>query len=125
MKRISSGSAFELKIGYSRAVVDDRYVHISGTTGYNYATMSIDPDPVIQAEQCCQNIATVLHTAGSDFEHVVRVRYLFTDRADFEACWPVLNRYFGEFPPTATMMIVGLYDPAMKLEIEVIARLSS
>ncbi|MEM7078393.1 MAG: RidA family protein [Pseudomonadota bacterium] len=123
LQRISSGSVFETQMGYSRAVVDGDYVFVSGTTGYDYTTMSIDPDPIVQAEQCMRNIQAVLREAGTDLDHVVRVCYLFPERADFEPCWPVLRRYLGAAAPAATMLVAGLYDPAMKLEIEVTARL--
>ena len=124
MKRISSGSTFESSIGYSRAVIDGDFVHISGTTGYDYTSMTIASDPVAQAEQCCRNIEQVLETAGTDFNHIVRVRYIFADRDDFKPCWPVFQKYIGASPPAATMIVAGLYDDAMKLEVEVTARLS-
>lgn len=120
---ISSGSEFEAKIGYSRAVVDGDYVFVSGTTGYNYQTMSIVDDVVEQAEQCFENIAAALREAGSSLDQVVRVSYLFPDKEDFEPCWPVFQRYLAKAKPAATMMVVGLADDAMKLEIEVTARL--
>ena len=119
---ISSGSTFEEAIGYSRAVVDGDWVHVSGTTGYDYATMTISDDVVEQAEQCLRNIEAALTEAGSGFEDVVRVRYLLPDREDFEPCWPVLRRAFGRVRPAATMMVCGLADPRMKIEIEVYAR---
>ena len=122
-KRISSGSEFEQTIGYSRAVVDGDYVFISGTTGYDYANMTISNDIVEQAEQCMRNIAAVLDEAGCDWQDVVRVRYLLPEREDFPRCWPVLQKYLGEAAPAATMMVVGLYDADMKIEIEVTARL--
>ena len=122
LERVHSGSSFERDIGYARAVYDDAYVFVSGTTGYDYTTMQIPADPVAQAEQACRNIESALQEAGASLADVVRVRYLFADRNDFEPCWPVLRRYFGASPPAATMLVAGLYDPAMKLEIEVTAR---
>jgi len=122
-RHLSSGSEFERTIGYSRAVVDDDYVFISGTTGYDYANMTISTDIVEQTEQCMRNIGDVLREAGSDWGDVVRVRYLLPDREDFPACWPVLKRYLGRAAPAATMMVVGLFEPAMKIEVEVTARL--
>ncbi len=119
---ISSGSTFERDIGYSRAVVDDDYVFISGTTGFNYADMSISDDVVEQARQAVINIEQALLQAGSNLQQVVRVRYIFPDRADFEPCWPVLREAFGKAAPAATMLVAGLYDPAMRLEIEATAR---
>lgn len=122
-KHISSGSSFESEIGYSRAVVDGDYVFVSGTTGYNYDSMSISDDVVEQAEQCFRNIQEALKEAGTSLEHVVRVRYIFPDRSDFEPCWPVFRKYLGVANPAATMIVAGLLDDAMKLEIEVTARL--
>ncbi|MEM9622973.1 MAG: RidA family protein [Pseudomonadota bacterium] len=122
-KFISSGSPFERDMGYSRAVVDGDYVFVSGTTGYNYSTMSISDDPAEQAEQCLQNISIALNQAGASMADIVRVNYIVPDRADFAPCWPVLRRCFAEHPPAATMIVAGLFDPAMKIEIEVTARL--
>ena len=119
---ISSGSTFEEQIGYSRAVVDGDWVFVSGTTGYDYSTMTIDDDVVAQTEQCIRNIASALGEAGASLEDVVRVHYLLPDAADFEPCWPALRAAFGEVRPAATMMQVGLADPRMRIEIEVTAR---
>jgi enamine deaminase RidA (YjgF/YER057c/UK114 family) len=119
---ISSGSPFESDIGYSRAVVDGDWVFVSGTTGFDYATMTISPDIVEQAEQCLRNIGEALAEAGSSFADVVRVRYILPDGFDFESCWPALRQAFGESRPAATMMVAGLADPRMKIEIEVTAR---
>ncbi|WP_228049336.1 RidA family protein [Streptomyces justiciae] len=124
-RAILSGSVFEEQIGYARAVVDGDWVHVSGTTGYDYATMTISDDVVEQAAQCLRNIEAALAEAGSGFEDVVRVRYLLPDREDFEPCWPVLRRVFGQVRPAATMMMCGLADPRMKIEIEVYARRGS
>ncbi|MFD7455376.1 RidA family protein [Kitasatospora sp. NPDC059827] len=121
-RAVLSGSTFEEQIGYARAVVDGDWVHVSGTTGFDYATMTISPDVVEQAEQCLRNIAAALAEAGSGFADVVRVRYLLPERADFEPCWPVLRRCFGEVRPAATMQVCGLADPRMRIEIEVTAR---
>lgn len=120
---ISSGSSFEAQIGYSRAVVDGDWVFVSGTTGFDYADMTISDDVAVQTEQALKNIAAALTEAGASFADVVRVHYLLPDAADFEACWPALGRAFGEVRPAATMMQVGLADPRMKIEIEVTARL--
>ena len=119
---ISSGSTFERDIGYSRAVVDGEWIFVSGTTGFDYRTMTIPEDVVEQAEQCLRNIGRALEEAGCGFEDVVRVRYILPCAADFEACWGVLRKYFGEVRPAATMMEAGLSDPRMKIEIEVTAR---
>ncbi len=120
---ISSGSPFERDIGYSRAVVDGDWVFVSGTTGFDYETMAISDDVVEQAEQCLINIEKALLEAGSRITDVVRVRYILPRVEDFEPCWPVLRRYFGDVRPAATMISAGLSDPRMKIEIEVTARI--
>jgi enamine deaminase RidA (YjgF/YER057c/UK114 family) len=119
---ISSGSTFEERIGYSRAVVDGEWVFVSGTTGFDYATMAISDDVVAQAEQCLRNIESALGHAGATLADVVRVTYILPTAADFEPCWPVLRRYLGQVRPAATMISAGLADPRMKIEIEVTAR---
>jgi enamine deaminase RidA (YjgF/YER057c/UK114 family) len=118
---ISSGSAFEATIGYSRAVAQDNWVFVSGTTGFNYATMEISTDVATQAEQCLKNIAHALEQAGASLNDVVRVNYILPTASDFELCWPVLRQYLGEVRPAATMIAAGLVDPRMKIEIEVTA----
>jgi enamine deaminase RidA (YjgF/YER057c/UK114 family) len=122
---IFSGSSFEESIGYARAVVHGDRVYVSGTTGFDYATMTISDDVVEQAEQCLRNIDAALAQAGCTFADVVRVRYLLPDRDDFEPCWPALRRAFAAVPPAATMQVCGLSDPRMKIEIEVDARIAS
>jgi enamine deaminase RidA (YjgF/YER057c/UK114 family) len=124
-RRISSGSRFESEIGYSRAVVDGDWIFVSGTTGFDYATMTISEDVAEQAERTLRTIASALAEAGASLDDVVRVRYLLPSAADFEACWPVLRRHFGVALPAATMMVAGLADPRMKIEIEVTARAPS
>lgn len=123
MKRqiISSGSRFESDIGYSRAVVAGDWVLVSGTTGFDYATMTISDDVREQAAQCFKNIAMALVQAGASLDDVVRVSYILPDTADFEPCWPVLRQYLGKARPAATMVCAGLLDPRMKIEIEVSA----
>ena len=120
-KLISSGSEFEAKIGYSRAVVDGRWVFVSGTTGYDYSDMSISDDVAEQAEQCLKNIESALQEAGSSLADTVRVTYILPVATDFETCWPVLGKYFGEVRPAATMLSANLLDPKMKIEIQVTA----
>ncbi|WP_214406377.1 RidA family protein [Pseudonocardia lacus] len=124
-RTILSGSTFEEQIGYARAVVDGDRVHVSGTTGFDYRTMTIAEGVVEQAEQCLRNIDEALREAGCSFADVVRVRYLLPDRADFEPCWPLLRERFGAARPAATMMVCGLADPRMRIEIEVDARRGS
>ena len=119
---ISSGSSFEREIGYSRAVVDGDWVFISGTTGFDYEAMTISGNVIEQAEQCLRNIEKALAEAGSSWSDVVRVRYILPRVEDFEPCWPVLRKCFGEVRPAATMIAAGLSDPRMKIEIEVTAK---
>ena len=120
-QRISSGSTFEAQIGYSRAVVAGPWVFVSGTTGFDYSTMTIADDVVAQAEQCLKNIEAALAQAGATMADVVRVTYVLPDASEFEACWPVLRRYFGEVRPAAMMISAGLADPRMMIEMEVTA----
>ncbi|WAL59686.1 RidA family protein [Thermocoleostomius sinensis] len=122
---ISSGSTFEQNVGYSRAVVDGDWVFVSGTTGFDYSTMSISEDVVEQAEQCFKNINAALSEAGCTLNDVVRVHYILPNRDDFEPCWPVLRRYFGDIRPASTMIVAGLADERMRIEIEVTARRST
>jgi enamine deaminase RidA (YjgF/YER057c/UK114 family) len=121
-KLISSGSSFENAIGYSRAVVEGRWVFVSGTTGFDYTTMTIADDVVRQTDQCFMNIQRALADAKCRLTDVVRVRYILPNRDDFPATWPILQRYLGEVKPAATMIVAGLSDPRMKIEIEVTAR---
>ena len=123
MKRqwITSGSTYEEQIGYSRAVVVGDWVFVSGTTGFDYATMTIADDVVAQAEQCFQNMAAALAQADCTLDDVVRVNYVLPDGRDFEACWPVLRKYLGKAKPAAMVITAGLLDPRMKIEIEVTA----
>ncbi|HHS94157.1 MAG TPA: RidA family protein [Rhodobacterales bacterium] len=118
---ISSGSPFEAEIGYSRAVVQDGWVFVSGTTGYDYETMEM---PASVADQCRNALATIeaaLGEAGAGLGDVVRLRYILHDGDDFEACWPVLRAAFGDVRPAATMIVAKLMKPEMKIEIEATA----
>lgn len=121
-RRISSGSSFEKTMGYSRAVVDGDWIHVSGTTGYDYATMTISDDPAAQCEQIFKNISSALAQAGSSLDDVVRVHYYLTDASIFGLIAPICGRYFTKAMPAATALICQLIDPKMKLEIEVTAR---
>ena len=118
-KQISSGSKFEAEIGYSRAIADGEWIWVSGTTGFDYEKMTISGDVAEQAEQTFKNIATAMAKAGFSLADVVRVNYIFPDAADFEPCWPVLRKYWKEIRPASTMIVAGLADPRMKIEIEV------
>ena len=119
---ISSGSSLEAEIGYSRAVVDGEWIFVSGTTGFDYASMTISEDVVAQCEQTIRNIEQALNEAGATLSDVVRVHYILPDREDFPPCGPILRRAFGDVRPAATMFVAGLADPRMKIEIEVTAR---
>lgn len=119
--RISSGSTFEEKIGYSRAIVHDNWVFVSGTTGFDYNNMTIADDILTQTDQCLKNIVAALAQAGASLADVVRVNYVVPDASEFESCWPVLRQYFGDIRPAAMMISAGLADPRMKIEIEVTA----
>jgi enamine deaminase RidA (YjgF/YER057c/UK114 family) len=118
---ISSGSPFEAQIGYSRAVVAGPWVFMSGTTGFDYKSMTIADTIVEQAEQCFRNVAGVLEQAGVAFADIVRITYLVTRREDFEPIWPVLQRYLGEVRPACTVIVAQLLDPRMLIEVEVTA----
>jgi enamine deaminase RidA (YjgF/YER057c/UK114 family) len=119
---VSSGSTFEGDIGYSRAVVDGEWVFVSGTTGFDYRSMTIANGIVEQTEQCFRNIESALAEAGASLRDVVRVMYVLPDAAEFRDCWPVLRKYFGEIRPAATMISAGLTDSRIRIEIEVTAR---
>lgn len=119
---ISSGSPFERDMAYSRALVDGDWIFVSGTTGYDYATMTISDDVATQADQCFRNIARALEQAGASLANVVRVHYILPNAADFPHCWPAMRKHLGDVRPAATMFSAGLADPKMKIEIEVTAR---
>jgi enamine deaminase RidA (YjgF/YER057c/UK114 family) len=119
---ISSGSSFEREIGFSRAVVDGEWIFVSGTTGFDYGTMTIPDSLTEQTEQCLRNIQAALGEAGASLRDVVRVTYILPRVEDFPQCWPILRKHFGEVRPAATMISAGLADPRIQIEIEVTAR---
>jgi enamine deaminase RidA (YjgF/YER057c/UK114 family) len=121
--RISSGSRFEDEIGYSRAVVDGDWIFVSGTTGYDYATMTIAPGVVEQCDQTFRNIEAALTQANGRMEDIVRATFILPDRADWPPCWPVVKKWLGRARPASTMLVAGLQGPEMRIEIEVTARL--
>ncbi len=121
-ERISSGSTFEEQIGYARAVVDGDWVFVAGTTGYDYDTMVLADDVTAQCEQTFRNIDQALTQAGASLADVVRVTYILDDREDWPACWPITREYLGDVRPAATMIVAGLHDPSIKIEIEVTAK---
>jgi enamine deaminase RidA (YjgF/YER057c/UK114 family) len=125
VKRISSGSPFEARIGYSRAVVDRDMVYVSGTTGYDYAKMEMPDDVADQARNALGTIDKALKEAGSGLRDVLRVHYYLTDIADYDAVVDVLGAAFSEIRPAATMITCGLAAPEMKIEIEVTARIGA
>jgi enamine deaminase RidA (YjgF/YER057c/UK114 family) len=122
-RRVCSGSSFEKEVGYSRAVIDGGWVFVAGTTGFDYRAMTIADGVVEQCRQCLANIRAALAEAGCGFEDVVRVRYIYPDRADFEPCWPLLRSAFGKALPASTMIVAGLADERVRIEIEVTAKL--
>ncbi len=124
-KRISSGSPFEADMAYSRAVVAGEWCFVSGTTGFNYDSMTISADVAEQAAQTFRNIDKALAQAGFALADIVRVHYILPDAADFPACWPVMRQVLGDIRPAATMIAAGLADPRMKIEIEVTAKKSA
>lgn len=122
---ISSGSSFEATIGYSRAVVQDGWVFVAGTTGYDYATMTLPEGVEDQCRNALATVAQVLEQAGSSLDHVVRVTYILPDRAEFPRLWPQLSAAFGTARPAATMIEARLMEDAMRFEIEVTARVAA
>lgn len=118
---ISSGSTFEQEIGYSRAVVEGDWIFVSGTTGFDYTTMTISENIAEQTEQCMQNIEAALKQANAAVKDIVRVLYIVPQADEFSKCWPVLKKYFGEVRPAATMISAGLTDARIKIEIQVTA----
>ena len=118
-QQISSGSKFEAEIGYSRAIVDGDWIWVSGTTGFNYETMTISEDVTEQADQTFRNIKAAMEKAGFSLADVVSTIYIFPRAEDFEPCWPIFRKYFGEIRPASTAIIAALIDPRMKIEIQV------
>jgi enamine deaminase RidA (YjgF/YER057c/UK114 family) len=120
-KLISTGSPFEKTAGYSRAVVQGDWCFVSGSTGYDYATMAM-PDAVEdQTRNCLATIASALAEAGFSMGDVVRAHYHITDPSFADVVFPILGEVFGEIRPAATMVVSGLIRPEMKIEIEVTA----
>lgn len=121
-RHISSGSPFEAEIGYSRALVCDGWIFVAGTTGYDYATMTMPPGIEAQCRNALATIDGALAGAGASLDDVVRVRYVLPDPADWPACWPLVSKAFQNARPAATMISAGLQEREMKIEIEVTAR---
>jgi enamine deaminase RidA (YjgF/YER057c/UK114 family) len=125
VQRISSGSPFEAKIGYSRAVKHGDTVYVSGTTGYDYAKMVMPEDAADQARNALATINKALVEAGSSLSDTVRVVYYLSDMAWYDAIVAVAGATFGDIRPAATMLVCGLTTPEMKVEIEVTARVGA
>ena len=122
VSHVSTGSPFEEEIGYSRARVEGGWIFVAGTTGYDYDTMSMPDGVEAQCENALKTIENALKQAGARMDHVVRVRYILPNPADWPACWPITRRVFNRAKPAATMMVAGLQVPEMKIEIEVTAK---
>jgi enamine deaminase RidA (YjgF/YER057c/UK114 family) len=118
---ISTGSPFEKTAGYSRAVVDGNWCFVSGTTGYDYATMTMPDSIEDQTRNCLATIAQALADGGFAMADVVRARYYVTDSDFVHRVYPLLGAVFGDIRPAATMIVCGLAEPEMKIEIEVTA----
>jgi len=120
---ISTGSPFEKAAGYSRAVVDGDFAFVAGTTGYDYATMTMPTDVTSQSRNCFKTIEAALQEAGFTMADIVRVTYYITDARDADAHFAVCGEVLGDIRPAATLLVVvGLYKPEMKIEIEVTAK---
>lgn len=120
---ISSGSSFERDWGYSRAVVDGDWIWVSGTTGFDYAAMTIDPGAVEQAEQCFRNIEAALAEAGAGLADVVRVQVFVDSLETWQAVnAAVIGRRLRDIRPASTALVTGFIDPRIRIEIEVTAR---
>jgi len=118
VKRVFSGTPYEARIGYCRAVLAGGFVHVAGTTGADLETGDMPEDVVAQCRNALDRIGSALAEVGARFEDAVRVRYILPNPDDFEPCWPLLRERFGDNPPVATMIVSGLLDPSMKIEIE-------
>lgn len=118
---ISTGSPFEKTAGYSRAVVQGDWCFVSGTTGYDYATMTMPDGIEAQTRNCLDTIARALADGGFTMADVVRAHYYITDRSYVDIVFPILGEVFGEIRPAATMIICQLNRPEMKIEVEVTA----
>lgn len=120
-KLISTGSPFEKTAGYSRAVVQGDWCFVSGTTGYDYATMTMPEGVEDQTRNCLGTIGKALAEGGFEMADVVRCNYYITDQAYMDLVFPILGGTFGDIRPAATMIVCQLNKPEMKIEIEVTA----
>lgn len=119
-KRISSGSRFEALAAYSRAVVDDRDIHISGTVGLD-ADGQMPEDVVAQTRNIFRIVESVLAGEGADLAQVTRCRIYLVDAGDLGAILPVLTEKFGDCPPANTTLICAIPAPGARIEIEITA----
>jgi enamine deaminase RidA (YjgF/YER057c/UK114 family) len=120
---VSTGSPFEKLAGYSRAVIDGDFAFVSGTTGYDYATMTMPADVASQTRNCFKTIEQALRDGGFAMADIVRATYYVTDAGDADAHFAVCGEILGDIRPAATLLVVaGLYKPEMKVEIEVTAK---
>jgi enamine deaminase RidA (YjgF/YER057c/UK114 family) len=118
---LSSGSSFEQQAPYSRAMFDDEWVFVSGTTGFDYATMIISDDVGEQARRTWKNIADVLEKAGSNLEEIVQFLLIFPNREDLSVIGQVMKEVLPH-KPTGTAICANLVDPRIKIEIQVTAK---
>jgi len=120
---ISTGSPFEKAAGYSRAVIDGEFAFVSGTTGYDYATMTMPADITSQTRNCFKTIEAALQEGGFALDDIVRATYYVTRPEDADAVFAVCGENLGQIRPAATLLVVaGLLKPEMKIEIEVTAK---
>jgi enamine deaminase RidA (YjgF/YER057c/UK114 family) len=122
---ISFGSRMEEDMSFSRAVIDGDLVFVSGTTGYDYESMTIKPDVAAQAEQAFLNIERALAQANATLDDTTHVTFIIPTRSDWPLCWPVIKKYLGRSKPASTMFHAGLYTDDMKIEIQVTARIAT
>ena len=118
---VSTGSPFEARAGYSRAVVSGEFCFVAGTTGYDYATMAMPDEVGEQARNALHTIEVALAEAGFALAEVVRARYIVTDRAHVPAVYDAVGAAFRDIRPAATLIVAGLAEPEMLVEIEVTA----
>jgi enamine deaminase RidA (YjgF/YER057c/UK114 family) len=120
-KLISTGSPFEKTAGYSRAVVQGDWCFVAGTTGYDYATMTMPDSVEAQTRNCLATIGRALEEGGFSLADVVRAHYYIKDASLADIVFPILGEAFGDIRPAATMIVCGLNKPEMRIEIEVTA----
>jgi enamine deaminase RidA (YjgF/YER057c/UK114 family) len=125
VQRVSTGSPFEATFGYSRAVRHGDTVYVSGTTGYDYASMTMPEDVGTQASNALNTIDKALREAGSSIADTVRVVYYLSDRSYVDDLVKAVGPVFGPIRPAASIVMVDMLEAAMKVEIEVTARIGA